>query len=91
MAPGLAPGQADVADDDYQAATGDKDPVDMAPYSIEFIKEEIVVHNLPKLLVLLGVLLESPVGRRRHNEVNALIREKRKVTAIGVYEAVLCR
>ena len=51
----------------------DKDPVNVPPYRIELFQKDLVVLDLSELLVPLGVPLEGPVGRRRHNQVDALI------------------
>jgi hypothetical protein len=74
MPPLVSPSsEADIADDTDHPPTGDKHPEAVTPHLVQFILEPVVLLDVAELSGVVVVLLQCPVGRGGHDEVNRLI------------------
>ena len=60
-------GDANIADDAADPATGDEDSEALCPDSIKLVEEIVVVLKVAQLVGMIRVLLEHRVGRARHD------------------------
>ena len=88
MASEVAPGDANVADDADQTPAGNQDAVDMPPDLLQLEQECLVVLNVSELVRVLVVPFEIPVGRRRDDKMDRLVRQEGKVPRVPVDQSV---
>lgn len=87
----LASREADVPDDNDKATARDEGSVACAPNLVQLVEELVIIFHVTKLPVGMAVLFESPVGRRRYNQVDALRGEEFHLPSVRISNPVFGR
>jgi hypothetical protein len=66
----IASGHAYITNHTDHPSTGDKGPENMPPNLLQFTQKCLVILDMPKLIRILLVSFEIPVGRRGNDKVN---------------------
>jgi hypothetical protein len=78
----LSPRQANITNYNDQSPTRDEDAIHFSPHLIDVLDELFVIRDAPKLVRVLGILFEAPIGRARDHKVNRFIWNSREAAAI---------
>lgn len=84
----FAPGEAHIPHHTNQPAAGYKGVVAALPHTVEFSKKLLIIRDVAHLIRMLAVVLQRPVRRGRHDQMNAVGRKKVDVPGIVAVELV---
>jgi len=82
--------EANVTYDADDAPTRNKDAQAVSPDAIKFIMELLVIRNETELALVLGIFLESPVGRRGYDKVDRCVGDPIEFASIAASKKLIC-
>jgi hypothetical protein len=80
----LAPSYANIANNAYQTPAGNEYTVCMPPNLLQLKEKYFVILNVPKLVRVIVVPLEIPVGRGCDNKMYRTVLQEGKIPRIAV-------